>query len=68
MRQVGGYMLFFGVGSSILYFMGMQFKLLMWMDMMGEVPAWSIRLGLIFVGALLLVLGSRQPAEAAPEQ
>ncbi len=51
-------MLFFGIGSIILSFMKMEFKLLMWIGNWGEQVAWAIRIGLIVVGGLLLAAGS----------
>jgi hypothetical protein len=64
MKSLGFYMLIFGAGSAILSFMGMNFRLLMWIDLWGPTIGWLIRGGLIGLGLLLMILG---PAEAEEE-
>jgi hypothetical protein len=64
MKSLGFYMLIFGAGSAILSFMGMNFRLLMWIDLWGPTIGWLIRGGLIGLGLLLMILG---PSEAEEE-
>ena len=60
MKTTGMWLLIFGVGSIALNFLGMEFKILMWIDNWGAEIGWGIRIGLAVVGAVLLVLGARQ--------
>jgi hypothetical protein len=53
MVRLGGYMLFFGIGSIILNFIGLQFIVLSWIDYWGDSTAWLIRIGMIVVGGFL---------------
>jgi hypothetical protein len=53
MKSLGGNMFFFGIGSIILSFLGMEFILLAWIDMWGPILGWSIRIGLSAVGGAL---------------
>jgi len=54
MKKIGGYLLFFGIGSILLHFVGLQFILLSWIGSWGEAAAWEIRIGCVVVGGLLL--------------
>lgn len=66
MKSIGGYLFLFGIGSIILDFLNMQFKLLMWIDNWGPTVGWSIRIGLTVVGAALWFLGrNKQQDEPA---
>jgi hypothetical protein len=62
MSKVGGYLLFFGVGSIVLGFLNMQFILLSWVDMWGPEIGWAIKIAFIVVGAVLWFLGKKQAA------
>jgi hypothetical protein len=64
MKSIGGYLFFFGLGSIILNFLDMQFRLLMWIDNWGATVGWSIRIGLMVVGALLWFVGRSKEAPA----
>jgi hypothetical protein len=65
MRQVGIWLMVFGLGSMALYFFGMEFKLLMWIDTWGTNVGWAIRGGLAAVGLALFFLAPREePAKA----
>lgn len=50
-------MFFFGIGSIILYFLNMEFILLMWIETWGEQVAWGIRIALAVVGGGLWLAG-----------
>jgi hypothetical protein len=65
MKSIGGYLFFFGLGSIILNFLDMQFRLLMWIDNWGSAVGWSIRIGLLVVGAVLWLLGRSKQEPAA---
>lgn len=62
MKQIGGYMFFFGVGSIVLYFLNMEFILLAWIDTWGEPVAWSIRGVLTVAGGIMWFIGRNQEA------
>ena len=64
MKSIGGYLFFFGLGSIILDFIDMQFMLLMWIDNWGTNIGWSIRIGMLVVGAGLWLLGNKQEQAA----
>ncbi len=66
MRTIGTYLAIFGIGSIILYFMNMQFSILMWIDNWGESVGWGIRIGMVVLGAILFFVG-KAPEEEAPE-
>ena len=63
MKKWGGTLFFFGVGSIVLYFLHMEFIVLMWIDHWGPTAGWAIRIGLTVVGGLMWLLG--KPAEQA---
>ncbi len=63
MKKCGGYMFFFGIGSIILSFIGMQFIILAWIDWWGPTVGWIIRIGLIVVGAALWLAGKAREKE-----
>jgi len=54
MKQFGGYLLFFGVGSILLHFVGLQFILMSWMGWWGETTAWEIRVAFVVIGGLMV--------------
>ena len=51
-------MFFFGVGSAVLYFLNMEFIVLMWIDLWGPTVGWVIRVLLTVVGGVLWLLGN----------
>ena len=51
MKSFGSLLLFFGIGSIVLNFVGYEFSLLMWIDNWGETVGWAIRSGMVIVGA-----------------
>ena len=53
MKQIGSALLFFGGGSTLLYFLGYEFVVLSWIEAWGEQTGWLIRGTMIGVGALL---------------
>lgn len=67
MKQLGIFLLLMGVGSAVLHFMDMEFKLLMWIGNWGDTVAWVIRGALAVAGGALLGLSLRQPAAKPAE-
>ncbi|MCL1636092.1 hypothetical protein M2650_15830 [Luteimonas sp. SX5] len=65
MKSIGGLMLLLGLGSFVLHYMNMEFKLLMWVDNWGPTVGTAIRVGLIVVGGLLWFVGNKRE-KAAP--
>jgi hypothetical protein len=65
MRSIGGFLVLMGVGSSVLYFLGMEFKLLMWIENWGPTVGWVIRGGLTVVGGALWFFGGKPEESAA---
>jgi len=53
MKGLGSLLVFFGIGSSILYFLNMQFILLVWVDLWGDAIGWIIRIVMIGLGVVL---------------
>jgi hypothetical protein len=53
-------MFFFGVGSIILNFLNMGFRILSWIDNWGVTVGWLIRIGLAVVGGGLWFFGKNQ--------
>jgi len=61
MKTLGGWLFFFGIGSMVLFFLGMEFKLLSWIENWGPDVAWAIRGGLAVVGGALWFFGRKKP-------
>ena len=69
MKNAGSLLLFLGIGTIVLNFIGYEFAILSWIDNWGETVGWVIRGAMIAVGAVLLIMGLRSPqAEPAAEQ
>jgi hypothetical protein len=64
MKSIGGFLVLMGVGSSVLYFMDMEFRLLMWIENWGPNVAWAIRGGCAVLGAVLWFVGMKSAAPA----
>lgn len=69
MKSAGGLLLLLGVGSIVLYFFGMEFRFLAWIDMWGTEMGWVIRVVLILAGAGLLAadkfMGGEETGDAS---
>lgn len=65
MKSFGSLLLFFGIGSIVLNFVGYEFTLLGWIDNWGETVGWAIRGGMIVLGGALYFLA---PAGDADEE
>lgn len=53
MRQLGAYLMIFGIGSMILSLIELNLQILMWIDTWGDAIGWLIRFGLAGAGVLL---------------
>ncbi len=65
MKKLGGYLMFFGIGSIVLSFLNMQFIILSWIDTWGSSVGWGIRIALIVGGAALFLVGKKNETAAA---
>jgi len=65
MKTIGGWLLFFGIGSIILNFLGREFVLLSWIDTWGPNVGWGIRIGFAVIGAAMYFLAPKK-TEPAP--
>jgi len=72
MRSIGSFLILLGAGSAVLYFIGYEFRYLMWIDNWGETVGWGIRGALVVVGGAMMFFD--KPAaddsdeEDAPEE
>jgi hypothetical protein len=62
MKRLGGTFFFFGVGSTVLYFLNMEFVLLAWIDLWGAQVGWAIRIALAVVGGAMWLMGKEPEA------
>lgn len=64
LSSIGAFLVFAGVVSSLLQLFGYELKILMVLNAAGPVVAWSARLGLIVVGAVLFFMAPKKAAGA----
>ena len=57
MKGIGTFLFIMGAGSFVLNLIGMEFKLLMWIDLWGPSVGLAIRLGLMAAGGALWAVG-----------
>lgn len=62
MKGIGSFLFIMGAGSFVLNMIGMEFRLLMWIDMWGPGVGLAIRLALIAVGGILWGVGMKLDA------
>jgi len=67
MKSIGSLLVILGLGSFVLNMLGMEFKLLGWIDNWGPTAGIAIRIGLVVVGAGLWFVG-RKRETAKPAQ
>ncbi len=65
MRQTAIFLMVMGFGSMVLNMVGMEFRLLGWIDSWGPTAGWGIRAALAVVGVVLFFVDRRQQAVAA---
>lgn len=66
LTQIGGTLALFGVLSIVMYFLGYNLRILLWIDLWGDTIGWIIRIGLVLVGGGLAFFGysaSKSPDE-----
>ena len=63
MRQLGLLLVFLGIASSVVQFMDLEMRFLMWINNWGEGTAWAIRGGCCALGALLIKVGKPKPKQ-----
>lgn len=68
MRKIGSYMVFFGLFAIVLNFIDRVPTILGWIYEWGDGVAWTIKIGLIVVGAALYFMGGSKEEEEAPEE
>ncbi len=61
MKNAGSLLLFPGIGTIVLDFIGYEFAILSWIDNWGETVGWVIRGGMIALGAVLFIIGMKTP-------
>jgi hypothetical protein len=66
MRNIGYYLLGFSVLSMLLKIVGMNLKILIWIDIWGNSTGWMIRGGAALLGLVIILLTKPEP-EAASE-
>lgn len=66
MKSLGGLLFILGAGSFVLNLLGMEFKLLGWIDNWGPTAGIGIRVGLIVVGGAMWFFGRKQEAAQQP--
>jgi len=65
MRQTAIFLMILGFGSIGLNLIGMEFRLLGWIDTWGPTVGWAIRAALAVVGVVLFLVERRQQSSAA---
>ena len=63
LSSIGALLFSVGAISSVLTFTDYELKVLFWVNTWGEGMAWTIRAGLILVGAILFVIGARNSGD-----
>ena len=64
MGSLGGFIALLGVFSVVVTSAGGDFELVAWIDSWGRSVGWSIRVGLVLVGAMLWLVGARSARPA----
>lgn len=62
MKSFGGLLFILGLGSFLLNLMGVEFRVLGWIDSWGPTVGIAIRVGLIVVGGILWFVGRKREA------
>ena len=65
MKNAGSLLLFLGIGTIVLNFIGYEFAILSWIDNWGETVGWGIKGGMVVVGGALWLLGNKEAGAAA---
>jgi hypothetical protein len=57
LSSIGGFLALAGIISIVLYFLGWNLRILLWIDSWGTSVGWGIRMGITVVGLVLFVIG-----------
>jgi len=57
LSSIGGFLALAGIISVVLYFIGWNLRILLWIDSWGTSVGWAIRMGITVVGLVLFVIG-----------
>jgi hypothetical protein len=57
--SIGAVIAVYGIVSSILYFIGYNMRLLVWIDQWGSIAGWIIRVALVIVGGVMYLIGRK---------
>ena len=60
MKAIGKYMAIAGLLAIVLNFVNRVPRILMWIYSWGETTAWTIKIGLVVVGAILFFMGNKK--------
>ena len=67
MKKIGSYLAIAGLLLIVLPYFGLTIRFLSWIDELGTTQAWSIKIGLIVVGAIMFFMGNKNKA-ITPEE
>ncbi|WP_299106496.1 hypothetical protein [uncultured Winogradskyella sp.] len=67
MKKIGGYLAVVGIALIVLPYLGLTIRFLGWIDELGTLPAWAIKIGLVVVGAVLFFMGKPEVEETELE-
>ena len=68
MADLGKWLMIFGAGSFALNHFGMEFSLLMWIDLWGVETGNLIRMAFIGLGAVIMFAGMRSANQAGEHE
>ncbi|HPV42040.1 MAG TPA: hypothetical protein PKX40_12750 [Spirochaetota bacterium] len=57
LSSIGALIGVYGIASSVLYFLGYNMRLLVWVDQWGMYTGWFIRIVLVVAGTVLYIYG-----------
>ena len=63
--SIGAFIALAGVISCVLHLIGMNLRILMWINEWGTGVGWGIRVGLIVLGVLMMVIASKAKSDDA---
>lgn len=63
MKEIGAILAILGIMAIVFEFANRVPRLLIWIYNWGDTAAWGIKIGLVVVGAILYLAGSRKSAK-----
>jgi hypothetical protein len=67
MKNIGKYILIWGIGSILFSQFGYELKLFMWTNSWGETTGWLIRGGAIVIGIVLMAIAMKKNIQMKKE-